>query len=62
MKMTNNIRPLKLSVKTVAVLDNKVMQEIKGGRSFDAEEVSCTSGSCDDSCRNNSRRCNQEEI
>jgi hypothetical protein len=34
--MTNstNIRALKLSMKTVAVLDNKAMQEIKGGKKF----------------------------
>lgn len=39
-------------MKTIAVLDNKAMQEIKGGRSYDAAEPSCTSWSCDNSCRN----------
>lgn len=51
MEKSNNIRPLKLNIKTVAVLDNKAMQEIKGGRSFAAAEPSCTSGSCRNSCR-----------
>jgi len=51
METKNNIRPLKLNIKTVAVLDNKAMQEIKGGRSFAADDTSCTSGSCKNSCR-----------
>lgn len=51
MERSNNIRPLKLNIKTVAVLDNEAMQEIKGGRSFAAEEASCTSGSCRNNCR-----------
>lgn len=57
MENSKNIRTLKLSMKTVAVLDNKAMQEIKGGRSYNADEPSCTSGSCDNSCRNASRSC-----
>lgn len=59
---SSNIRPLKLNVRTVAVLDNKAMQEIKGGRGIDPEEPSCTSGKCDGSCRNASRHCELQEF
>ncbi|UZJ66140.1 hypothetical protein OKW96_08690 [Sphingobacterium sp. KU25419] len=60
MERSNNIRPLKLNIKTVAVLDNKAMQEIKGGRSFAAEEASCTSGSCRNSCRSTEIELNKQ--
>ncbi len=55
MENNNEIKALRLNVKTVAILDSDAMKEIKGGRSFDADNPSCTSGSCKNSCRNVSR-------
>ena len=45
------IRKLTLNTKTLSILDDKVLQNVKGGRGFNAEEASCTSGSCKNSCR-----------
>ncbi|RAJ11164.1 bacteriocin-like protein/natural product precursor [Chitinophaga skermanii] len=48
--MNNEIKKLKLNKQTLAVLDDKALQNIKGGRNLDAAEASCTSGQCDTSC------------
>ena len=45
------IKKLKLNAKTLSILDDKVLQNVKGGRGLNSEEPSCTSGSCKNSCR-----------
>jgi hypothetical protein len=51
MEQNQQIKKLKLNSKTLSILDDKVLQNVKGGRGFDASEASCTSGSCKNSCR-----------
>ncbi|WP_111596260.1 class I lanthipeptide [Chitinophaga skermanii] len=48
--MNTEIKKLKLNKQTLSVLDDKALQNIKGGRNLDASEASCTSGQCNTSC------------
>ncbi|RAJ11163.1 bacteriocin-like protein/natural product precursor [Chitinophaga skermanii] len=52
------IKKLKLNKQTLSVLDDKALQNIKGGRNLDAAEASCTSGQCNTSCA----QTNAEEV
>lgn len=45
------VNALKLNFKTISILDDVALQNIKGGRALDAEEPSCTSGFCKNSCK-----------
>ena len=45
------VKSLKLNFKTVSILDDAALQNIKGGRLLAAEEASCTSGFCKNSCK-----------
>ena len=54
------IKKLKLNAQTLSILDDKVLQNVKGGRGFNADESSCTSGSCKNSCRKDDEELPQE--
>lgn len=45
------IKALRLNIKTISILDDMALQNIKGGRLLEASESSCTSGHCHNSCK-----------